>query len=317
MAGDRESKTRGTREPRPRDPAAVSARAADHLAGMLSQPVAPGLYLIATPIGNLGDITLRALSVLASADVLYCEDTRHSTHLLRHFSIAAPLRSYHEHNAGEERPRILRALQEGKSVALFSDAGTPLISDPGFKLVKEATAAGHSVFSIPGASAPLAALVASGLPTDSFTFAGFLPPKKGARRTRIKDLAPVPGTLILFEAPSRLSETLLDLAEVLGDRPAAVARELTKLHEQFVRGSLTTLAREFTECEIKGEIVVLIGPGTAAEVTDADLTSRLEEEMKDMSLRDASKKIADELNVPRARIYDIGLTLKKKSGDEA
>jgi 16S rRNA (cytidine1402-2'-O)-methyltransferase len=206
----------------------------------------------------------------------------------------------------------LKALQDGKSVALFSDAGTPLISDPGFKLVKEATDAGLSVYSIPGASAPLTALVTSGLPTDCFTFAGFLPPKKGARRSRIQELASVPGTLIVFEAPSRLAETLLDLADVLGDRQAAIARELTKLHEEYLRGSLSQLAEKLSGHDVKGEIVIVIAPGTAAAITDAEITARLAEELKGASLRDASKRISEELNIPKARVYDIGLALKNK-----
>jgi 16S rRNA (cytidine1402-2'-O)-methyltransferase len=314
MTADRNATKSGSHGPRPCDPSAVATRASEQLASAISDILEPGLYLVATPIGNLSDITLRALSVLASADILYCEDTRHSARLLRHFAIEAQLRSYHEHNADVERPRILKALQDGKSVALFSDAGMPLISDPGYKLVKEAASAGHRVFSIPGASAPLTALVASGLPTDCFTFAGFLPPKKGARRSRIRSLSSVPGTLILFEAPSRLRETLFDLGDLLGDRQAAVARELSKLHEEYHRGSLSQLAQEFSGDKVKGEIVIVIAPGTAAEITDAEIASRLKDELKETSLRDASKQISDELNVPKARVYGIGLALKDKDG---
>lgn len=293
----------------------IGERAAAQIARLMSTQLAPGLYLVATPIGNLGDITLRALAVLAGADAVYCEDTRHSGQLLHHFGIQRSTRSYHEHNAEEERPRLLKALQEGKSVALISDAGTPLVSDPGYKLVRDAAAAGHPVISIPGSSAVLAALGSSGLPTDAFLFAGFLPAKETARRNRIRELSSVPGTLMIFESPSRLAETLTDLAQGLGNRPAAVARELTKLHEEVLRASLEELAREYAAREVKGEIVIVVGPPTVAEATDEAIRENLARAMKDASLRDAARIVSEMLGVAKSRVYDIGLGLKRK--DEA
>ncbi len=206
----------------------------------------PGLYVVATPIGNLGDVSLRALETLAAADVVACEDTRVTAVLLRHFGIETPLFAYHDHNAARQRPKLLDALAGGKVVALVSDAGTPLISDPGYKLVKEARAAGHAVVPVPGASALLAGLVASGLPTDAFLFAGFLPPKSAARRTRLGELKAVPATLVFYETGPRLAAALADMAEVLsGERPATVARELTKAFETVRTGTLRSLAEAY------------------------------------------------------------------------
>src|SRR5262245_49582458 len=200
--------------------------------GLSAPAIPPGLYLVATPIGNLADITLRALEVLAAAELIACEDTRVTSVLLRRYGIAAPLAAYHEHNAARQRPRLLAALAAGKAVALVSDAGTPLVSDPGYRLAAAARDAGHAVIPIPGPSAVLAALVASGLPTDTFLFAGFLPVKAGPRAARLAALAGVPATLVFFEAPQRLGAALAALAAAYGgDRPARVARELTKIHE--------------------------------------------------------------------------------------
>ena len=243
------------------------------LRGLLVESLPAGLYLVATPIGNLADITLRALAVLARADIVYCEDTRHSRVLLAHYSISRPTRPYHEHNAERERPRVLAELAAGKSVAIISDAGTPLISDPGYKLVREAIAAGHPVFSLPGPSAVLAALATAGLATDAFLFAGFLPPRQKARQDRLAELKAVPATLVFFEAPSRLAETLADIGAVLGNRAAAVARELTKLYEEVRRGSPDELARWAAEAEPRGEMVVLVGPPTAEAVTDETIVA--------------------------------------------
>jgi 16S rRNA (cytidine1402-2'-O)-methyltransferase len=292
----------------------VAARAADLLRALLAAPPEPGLYLVATPIGNLADITLRAVATLARADVLYCEDTRHSRTLLSHFAISRPTRAYHEHNAEAERPRVLAELAAGKSVAVISDAGTPLISDPGYKLVRAAVAAGHRVVSLPGASATLAALGSAGLPTDAFLFAGFLPPRQGARRTRLAELKAVPATLVFFEAPSRLADSLADIAAVLGRREAAVARELTKLHEEVRLGTPAELAQWAAEAVPRGEMVILVGPPAAEEVTDAAIAARLEVLLADMSLRDAAKAVAEELGVPKSRAYDLGLALKR--GDD-
>jgi 16S rRNA (cytidine1402-2'-O)-methyltransferase len=288
-------------------------RAADELTTLLAQTLPAGLYLVATPIGNLGDITLRALATLARAHVLYCEDTRHSGTLLAHYGIAGRLRPYHEHNAQRERPRVLGELAAGKAVALISDAGTPLISDPGYKLVREAVAAGHCVVALPGPSAPLAALASAGLPTDTFLFAGFLPPKSVARRTRLAQLRTVPATLVLFEAPSRLADTLTDIAEVLGPREAAVARELTKLYEEIRRGTPEELAGWAAEANPKGEMVVLVGPPLPATVTDADIAAKLTPMLPVMSLSDAARAVAEELGVPKARVYQVGVTLKRQA----
>ncbi len=297
--------------------AALAAKVADDLARLSQEFLAPGLYVVATPIGNLADITLRALSVLARADAIYCEDTRHSLKLLSHFAIRAPTRPYHEHNAEEQRPRILAELEAGKRLALISDAGTPLISDPGFKLVRDVVAAGHAAVSIPGASAVLTGLASSGLPTDAFFFAGFLPPRGGSRRNRIEALKAIPGTLVFFEAPTRVADTLADLAAVLGSRPGVVARELTKMHEEFRRGPLPELAAMFAAAdEPKGEIVVLVGPPGAEEVTDAMIGERLDIALETQSLRDAAKAVADDLAVPKARVYDLGLKLRKQRDQE-
>jgi 16S rRNA (cytidine1402-2'-O)-methyltransferase len=291
--------------------AAVADRAAQVIRGLMAAPLAPGLYVVATPIGNLADITLRALSVLARTHVLYCEDTRHSRTLLAHYGISRPTRPYHEHNAERERPRLLAELAAGRSVALISDAGTPLISDPGYKLVREVLAAGHPLVSLPGPSAPLAALASAGLATDAFLFAGFLPPRSKARQTRLGELKAVPATLVFFEAPSRLADSLADIAAVLGTREAAVARELTKLHEEVRRGTPAELAQWAAEAARKGEMVILVGPPVAEAVTDEAILARLEPLLANMSLSDAARAVAQDLGVPRSRAYDLALALQR------
>jgi 16S rRNA (cytidine1402-2'-O)-methyltransferase len=296
--------------PSPQPVGQIATRAHAEVTRLLAEPLEPGLYLVATPIGNLADISLRALTVLARADVIYCEDTRHSLTLTAHYAITTHLTPYHEHNGARERPKIMARLAAGQRVALISDAGTPLISDPGYKLVREAVGAGHRVVALPGASAPLTALTVSGLPTDSFFFAGFLPVRSGARRTRAAELAAVPATLIFFEAPSRMADSLADLAAVYGDRPAAVARELTKRFETVSRGSLPELAAAFGAGDGRGEFVILVGPPVAGEVTDEVITARLVVALTTSSLRDAAKAIADDLGVAKARVYDLGLRLK-------
>src|SRR3954454_2667305 len=203
----------------------------------------PGLYLVATPIGHLGDITLRALETLAGVDIIACEDTRITRRLTERYAISAQLKQYHEHNAALARPKILERLAQGASIALVSDAGTPLISDPGFKLVREVCAAGHAVFAIPGASSVLTALSVAALPTDRFFFEGFLPAKQQARRTRLAELAKIDATLVLFESGNRIAATLADLAGIMGERDAAICRELTKLHEQITRAPIAELAK--------------------------------------------------------------------------
>ncbi|MBX9588898.1 MAG: 16S rRNA (cytidine(1402)-2'-O)-methyltransferase [Hyphomonadaceae bacterium] len=281
---------------------------------MTALALPPGLYLVATPIGNLADITLRALAALARADVIYCEDTRHSRTLLAHYSIARPLRPYHEHNAERERPRILAELTAGGTVALISDAGTPLVSDPGYKLVRDCLSAGLPVTSLPGPSALLAAIGSAGLATDTFLFAGFLPARQGARRARLDELNTVPATLVFFEAPSRLAESLADVAAVLGARETAVARELTKLHEEIRRGTADALAQWAADHAPKGEMVILVGPPLAQAVTDDAIAARLEPLIDRMSLSEAAKAVADALGVAKGRAYDVGLALKRKAG---
>lgn len=249
--------------------------------------------------------------MLARADLVLCEDTRHSRTLLAHYAIDTPTRPYHEHNAARERPRALAELAAGRRIALISDAGTPLVSDPGWKLVREALDAGIRVEALPGASATLTALAVGGLPTYAFLFAGFLPPRSGARRSRIAELASAPATLVFFEAPSRVAETLADLAAVLGARPAALARELTKLHEEVRRAPLGDLAAALEGQSIKGEAVILVGPPQAVEVSDEVIAARLGEALGEMSLRDAAKAVSEVLGVPKSRVYDLGLRLRK------
>jgi 16S rRNA (cytidine1402-2'-O)-methyltransferase len=282
-------------------------RAGQEVARLLAEPMPAGLYLVATPIGHLGDITLRALSVLTRCDVIYCEDTRHSRTLTGHYGITTHLNAYHEHNGERERPKILAQLAQGRRVGLISDAGTPLISDPGYKLVREAVAAGHRVESLPGPSAALTALTVSGLPTDAFLFAGFLPAKSAGRRARASALMLVPATLIFFEAPSRVAEALADLAAVFGTRQAAVARELTKRFETVVRGTLSEVALAFQEGEARGEYVILVGPPVDQIVDDAAIAAHLAIALETLSLRDAAKVVADQLGIAKSRVYDLGL----------
>ena len=295
---------------KPDIPSLPASRAHAEVSRLVAEPLEPGLYLVATPIGNLADITLRALTVLARADVIYCEDTRHSLTLTAHYGITTHLAPYHEHNGARERPKILSQLTDGRRVALISDAGTPLISDPGYKLVREVVDAGHRVWSLPGPSAPLTALTVSGLPTDAFFFAGFLPVRSTARRTRAAELLAVPGTLIFFEAPSRMADSLADLVAVFGPRPAAIARELTKRFETVSRGTLAELAAGYGAQETRGEFVILVGPPVFGDVTDEAITTRLTDTLTTMSLRDAAKAVADDLGIAKSRVYDLGLKLR-------
>jgi 16S rRNA (cytidine1402-2'-O)-methyltransferase len=291
----------------------TAERAKEVLGELLQRPLPPGLYLVATPIGNLSDISLRALAVLARTDLIAAEDTRHSRKLTSYFGIGAELTPYHEHNAAKERPKLIARIRAGQSVALISDAGTPLISDPGYKLVREALDEGLLVTSIPGPSAVLAALTNSGLPTDTFLFAGFLPPKSGPRRKRLEELAAVPATLVLFETAPRLPKSLTDMADILGSREAAVAKELTKLHEGLTRGMLPELAAELASKEtLRGEFVVVIGPPLAAktEASEEAIVEHLKQALKQLSFRDAVHAVADRLKVKRGQVYDIGLKLK-------
>ncbi len=279
-------------------------------------PLPSGLYIVSTPIGNLRDITVRALQTLAAADVIACEDTRTTRVLLRHYGIAVPLIAYHEHNAEAQRPKILEALDSGKSIALVSDAGTPLISDPGYRLVASVTAAGHAVIPIPGASAILAGLVAAALPTDAFFFAGFLPTRTVGRTKRIAALAAVPGTLVFYESPHRTAETLADLAATLGaDRPATLARELTKTFETHRRGTLGSLAAELAEEPTpKGEIVIMVGPPEAGTTEPDDLDSLLLRLLATLPVKEAAQQAAATTGLPRRDLYQRALALK--SGEE-
>lgn len=269
------------------------------------------LHVVATPIGNLGDVTVRALETLAAADMIACEDTRVTRVLLDRYGIRARLSAYHEHNAEAERPRILAALAEGRSVALVSDAGTPLLSDPGFRLVQAVVEAGHRVIPLPGASALLAGLVVSALPSDTVLFAGFLPSKTEARRRRIEELAPVPATLVFYESPHRLLESLEDLAAVLGaERPAVVARELTKTFEEAVRGPLGDVAAHFRAKAPRGEIVILVGPPAEAEATADDVDRMLAAALARLPPGKAAAEVARLLGADRKALYERALALK-------
>lgn len=271
-----------------------------------------GLHIVATPIGHLDDITLRALATLKGVDLIACEDTRVTGKLLAHYGIKTPLISYHDHNARDMRPKLLERLAAGARIAIVSDAGTPLVSDPGFKLVEAVRAAGHAVVPIPGPSALLAALVASGLPTDSFFFAGFLPVKTVARCKRAAELGAVPGTLVFFETGPRLAAALADLAATLGDRPAAIARELTKLHEEVVNGSLETLAARYADLPPpKGEIVLVVGPPLSAEEpAEEEVDALLAEALASASLKDAVDAITAKTGLPRRDVYQRALALR-------
>src|SRR6202161_3721866 len=265
-----------------------------HGQSFAADSIAPGLHIVSTPIGNLGDITLRALTTLAAADLIACEDTRVTRKLTDRYVIATPLTPYHDHNAAAARPKLLQRLAEGAAIALVSDAGTPLISDPGYKLVRAAQEAGHAVTAIPGASSILAALTVAGLPTDQFFFAGFLPPKQAARRARIAELGRIPATLVLFETGPRVAATLADLAAGLGPREATVCRELTKLHEEIRRGKLAALAQELSGNEPRGEIVVVVAPPAAAAQPSASETDTLlRAALTRVSLKDAVGEVDD------------------------
>ena len=287
-----------------------------------ARPLGAGLYLVATPIGNLGDISLRALETLAGADVVACEDTRVSHKLLDRYGVTASLTPYHEHNAAAARPKLIERMKAGGSVALISDAGTPLISDPGYKLVRETQAEGIAVTAIPGASSVLAALNIAGLPTDRFFFEGFLPPKQQARRNRIAELARIPATLVLFETGPRMADVLADLAEGLSGREAAICRELTKLHEEMRRDALPALASHYAEGgETRGEFVLVIAPPDEAALAPSaeDIDGLLRRTLTEATLKDAVAIVADATGQPRREIYQRALALAKEetNGDGA
>jgi 16S rRNA (cytidine1402-2'-O)-methyltransferase len=276
-----------------------------------ARPLEPGLYLVATPIGNLGDMTIRGLETLTSADVVACEDTRVTRVLLDRFGISVRPYAYHEHNADTVGPKLIERLKAGESVALVSDAGTPLVSDPGYRLAQTAIAEGIRVIPIPGASAPLAALVASGLPNEAFLFGGFLPGKDKARRDRLNELGATPATLLFFESPNRIAATLKAAAEELGpDRPAAVCRELTKTFEEVRRGTLGELAESYQDASVKGEIVLAIGPGEIETASEADTDTILAGLMSEMSTGQAATEAAKLTGLPRKELYKRLLAMK-------
>jgi 16S rRNA (cytidine1402-2'-O)-methyltransferase len=280
--------------------------------------LAPGLHLVATPIGNLRDITLRALETLAAADVIACEDTRVTRKLLHHYGIATALTPYHEHNAAIARPKLLARLAEGNAVALVSDAGTPLIADPGYKLVRAAREAGHAVSAVPGASSVLAALTAAGLPTDRFFFEGFLPAKAAQRRTRVAELSRIPATLVVFETGPRIAAALADLASVFAGREAAICRELTKLHEEIRRGKVAALAADYAgAAERRGEMVIVIAPPPAdAGKTPSDqLDGLLRAALGRVSVKDAVGEVAAATGLPRRDVYQRALALSKEAAN--
>lgn len=276
-----------------------------------------GLYFVATPIGTARDITLRALDVLASADVIAAEDTRSLRKLMEIHGVPLNNRhivAYHDHSGAGARAKLLAALDDGQSVAYASEAGMPLIADPGYDLSRAAAEAGHLVTVAPGASAALAALTLAGLPTDAFFFAGFLPNASGARRKRLEELAAVPGTLIFYESPKRVAASLRDMAEVLGDRPAALCRELTKKFEEIRRDSLATLATGLEDAPVKGEIVVLVDRHRGDSVSDGDLDTDLRAALQGNSVKDAAAIVAEMHNMPRRKIYQLALEIAKGEG---
>ncbi len=283
-----------------------------------AEPLACGLYIVATPIGNLGDITVRALATLAAADAILAEDTRTSKVLLKAYGISTPLIAYHEHNAAQVRPQILSRLKQGQALALISDAGTPLVSDPGYKLVGDLVSEKLPLTAVPGPSAVLAALVVAGLPTDRFFFEGFLPPKAGARRQRLHELAQIPGTLVFFESPRRMAECLGDMAAVFGNRAAVMARELTKHFETVRRGTLDDLGREFADAPTpKGEVVLLVGPPGALDSgsAEASLDEKLLAALATYSLKDAATIVSQASGLPRRRVYARAIEISTR-GDK-
>ena len=291
----------------------LEGRVLEVLATHLDAPLASGLYVTATPIGNLGDISLRALSVLARVDLIAAEDTRRSRTLLQHFGLEVPMLSYHDHNGAAQRPKLLTLLAEGKSVALISDAGTPLISDPGYKLLQEVRGAGFEVEVVPGASAVMAGLSLSGLPTDRFLFEGFLPPKSQARLARFEDLKGLQASLVFFETVKRVAAFLTDALAVLGDRQVALCRELTKLHEEVISGTISDVLGQLEERPLKGELVIVVGPPVVVEMSDADIETALEKELeRGASMRDSVATVVNASDLPKKRVYGVSLKLKKR-----
>ena len=294
------------------EPAARTFAVGGHL--LTAPKPVPGLHLVATPIGNLGDITLRALETLAGVDIIACEDTRITRRLTERYGITALLKPYHEHNAALARPKILEKLAQGASIALVSDAGTPLISDPGFKLVREVCAAGFPVIALPGPSSVLSALSVAALPTDRFFFEGFLPPKQTARRARLTELSRIDATLVMFESGNRVQDSLRDLAGIMGGRDAAICRELTKMHEEVKRAKVSELARSADQLETRGEFVLVVGPpaADAQTMTEHDLDDLLRASLQRDSVKDAVAHAVELSGRPRREIYARALELAKE-----
>ena len=273
----------------------------------------PGLYVTATPIGNLADITYRAVDVLKGVDLILCEDTRQTAKLCAAYGIKTPRTAYQDHNAERVRPDIVNKLKNGAAICLVSDAGTPLIADPGYKLVRDAHEAGVAVFPVPGPAALTAALSASGAPSDRFTFGGFPPVKKGARQKFLESFAEAPGTLIFYETGNRIAESLSAMVDAFGDRDAVVARELTKIHEEFLRERLSALASRFADKPPKGEIVVLVFPKPETIVANAEIDAFLENALGAMSVKEAASAAAETLNIPRRVAYERALAIRNAS----
>lgn len=285
---------------------------------LTDKPIPGGLYVVATPIGNLEDITLRAIRILTGVDLIAAEDTRHTARLLAHHRIHTPLISCNEHNEHQRSVALIAKIRSGGSVALVSDAGTPLVSDPGYRLVRAAVEEGVDVFPVPGVSAAIAALCASGLPTDSFVFIGFAPKKSGSRRELLQSLAAGSRTLVFYESPRRVTALLETVESVMGDRQAVLARELTKLHEEFIRGRLSEIRAVLEERQrVKGECTLLVAGATAEEcVSDAQLESPLREALARPGARlsDISKTFSKKYNLPRKKVYEMALAIQKESG---
>lgn len=290
---------------------------ADHndLFSASKKPI-PGLYIVSTPIGHARDISLRALDTLYHADVVACEDTRVTGKLMSRYGLKTPLTPYHDHNAPRARPQLIERLNRGETVALVSDAGTPLISDPGYKLVCDCHDADIKVIAIPGASSIMTALVISGLPTDRFVFEGFLSSKTKARQDALQGLAPIAGTLVFLESAKRLAASLADMALVLGDRPAAVTRELTKMFEESRRGGLLDLAEHYKQAgPPKGEVTIVVGPPLIAEIDDQALDELLIDALKTSSLRDSVKLVTEASGLGHKKVYAHALALKNADGE--
>jgi 16S rRNA (cytidine1402-2'-O)-methyltransferase len=277
-----------------------------------AQAIVPGLHLVATPLGNLADVSLRCLSVLAAADVVLCEDTRVTTRLMQRYSIETGLKPYHDHNAASVRPAILQRLKGGAAIALVSDAGMPMVNDPGYKLVRDCVVEAIAVDVIPGPTSPVTALALSGLPSDRFMFAGFLPAKVNARLRTLRELSAIPATILLFESAGRIDASLQDIGEVLGGRPVAVAREMTKLHQEVLRGTAKQIIEQLAiRAPLKGEITIVIGPPDAAlEVSEDQIPERLANLLREHPVSKAASILARETGKPKAEIYDLAISFK-------